>query len=101
MSARLAPATSLLTDRWAVPIVLALAGRPRRYCHLERSLDGITQKVLTQTLRRLESRGVLTRRVLPSTPVGVEYQLTDYGTSLLEPLTLLTRRVEPQAVCVP
>lgn len=63
-----------------------LAYRPRRYNEIQRSIEGISQKVLTQTLRRLERHGLLERRVLSKMPPNVEYTLTPLGETLIEPL---------------
>ena len=52
---------------------------------IKRRLEGVTQRVLTQTLRRLERNGMIERRVLPTSPIGVEYSLTPLGESLREP----------------
>jgi DNA-binding HxlR family transcriptional regulator len=59
--------------------------RPTRFNELKRGLEGVTQRVLTQTLRRLERNGMIQCRVLPTSPVGVEYSLTPLGESLREP----------------
>ena len=63
-----------------------IAYRPRRYSEIQRRIEGISQKVLTQTLRRLERNGLVERRVLSEQPANVEYSLTDLGEGLLEPL---------------
>ena len=73
--------------RWTVFVVTALAGGPRRFTELKRHIEGITPKVLTETLRALEYDGLVTRTELASTPPRVDYELTDLGRSLLEPLT--------------
>ncbi|GIH64652.1 HxlR family transcriptional regulator [Microbispora siamensis] len=64
---------------------MAVLNEPRRFNDIKRRLEGVTQRVLTQTLRRLERNGMITRRVLPTSPVGVEYSLTPLGESLREP----------------
>lgn len=76
-------------DRWTVLVVGALGGETRRFSELLRRVDGISQKMLTQTLRALERDGILTRTVHPEVPVRVEYRLTDAGLSLLAPLKAL------------
>ncbi|MFD7902361.1 winged helix-turn-helix transcriptional regulator [Kitasatospora sp. NPDC059722] len=73
-----------LTDKWSMT-VMAVLDEPRRFNEIKRRIDGVTQRVLTQTLRRLERNGMITRRVLPTSPVGVEYSLTPLGESLREP----------------
>ncbi|QUF08228.1 helix-turn-helix transcriptional regulator [Actinosynnema pretiosum subsp. pretiosum] len=62
-----------------------LEDEPRRFNDIKRRLEGVTQRVLTHTLRRLERNGMVERRVLPTSPVGVEYALTPLGRSLREP----------------
>lgn len=71
-------------DRWSVLVVLTLADRERRYGELAERIDGISQKMLTQTLRGLERDGIVTRTVHASVPPRVDYALTDLGRSLLE-----------------
>ncbi|WP_422756555.1 winged helix-turn-helix transcriptional regulator [Micromonospora sp. WMMD708] len=71
-------------DRWSVLVVLALAGGGRRYGELAGHIDGISQKMLTQTLRGLERDGLVTRTVHASVPPRVDYALTDLGRSLLD-----------------
>jgi DNA-binding HxlR family transcriptional regulator len=73
-----------IADKWSM-MVMALLERPRRFNDIKRHLEGVTQRVLTQTLRRLERNGMIERRVLPTSPVGVEYSLTPLGESLREP----------------
>ncbi|BCJ45513.1 hypothetical protein GCM10010168_80490 [Actinoplanes ianthinogenes] len=64
----------------------ALSGGERRFGQLRAAADGISEKMLTQTLRSLERDGLVAREVLPGTPPGVAYRLTGLGSSLLEPL---------------
>ena len=78
------PILDQIADKWSV-MVMAVLEEPRRFNELKRRLEGITQRVLTQTLRRLERNGMVARRVLPTSPVGVEYSLTPLGESLREP----------------
>ena len=78
------PILDQIADKWSV-MVMAVLERPTRFNELKRRLEGITQRVLTQTLRRLERNGMIERRVLPTSPVGVEYSLTPLGESLREP----------------
>ena len=72
-----------LADKWAILVLLAVAPGPIRFNVLKRTVDGITQKMLGQTLRRLEWNGIVNRRVYPTIPVSVEYGLTDLGRSLM------------------
>ena len=76
-------------DRWTVLIVGALADGPVRFSVVARRVDGISQKMLTQTLRSLERDGLVTRTLYPEIPPRVEYELTDAGRSLREPLRAL------------
>jgi DNA-binding HxlR family transcriptional regulator len=76
-------------DRWTVLIVCALGDGDLRFSELRRRIDGISQKMLTQTLRGLERDGLVLRTVYPEVPVRVEYALTDAGLTLLEPLGAL------------
>jgi DNA-binding HxlR family transcriptional regulator len=76
-------------DRWTVLIVGALGDGDLRFSELRRRIDGISQKMLTQTLRGLERDGLVLRTVYPEVPVRVEYSLTDAGRTLLEPLGAL------------
>ena len=74
----------LVTDKWAILVVHALAGGTRRYNHLHREIEGVSQKMLTQTLRGLECNGLVGRTVHATVPPKVEYSLTDLGASLLQ-----------------
>jgi DNA-binding HxlR family transcriptional regulator len=76
-------------DRWTTLVVLLLAERPRRFSELGRLIAGISQKMLTQTLRGLERDGLATRTVHAEVPPRVVYELTDLGRSLIEPLSAL------------
>ncbi|EMD28602.1 winged helix-turn-helix transcriptional regulator [Amycolatopsis azurea] len=78
------PILDQIADKWSM-MVMTVLGRPRRFNDIKRHLEGVTQRVLTQTLRRLERNGMIERRVLPTSPVGVEYSLTPLGESLREP----------------
>jgi DNA-binding HxlR family transcriptional regulator len=74
-------------DKWSMLLVIILGGRPHRYNELHRSIEGISQRMLTRTLRTLESDGLVQRTVFPSVPPSVEYRLTPLGESLLQPLS--------------
>lgn len=71
-----------ISDKWVVLVLSLLDGGPKRFSVLKREIDGISQKMLSQTLRALEQDGLLTRRVFPTVPVTVEYELTALGRSL-------------------
>jgi len=79
----------MVASKWTALIIGALEGEPKRFGELKRRLDGISQKMLTQTLRTLERDGLVLRTVYPSVPLRVEYQLTELGRSLIEPLASL------------
>jgi DNA-binding HxlR family transcriptional regulator len=76
-------------DRWTVLIVGILGRGDARFSELLRGVEGVSQKMLTQTLRALERDGLVRRTVYPEVPVRVEYSLTDAGRTLLEPLRAL------------
>jgi DNA-binding HxlR family transcriptional regulator len=76
-------------DKWTVLVVSLLGGGPMRFSELRRTIDGISQKMLTTTLRGLERDGFCTRRVFPTVPPRVEYELTELGRDLLVPVKAL------------
>lgn len=87
--ARNCPTRELLNrigDRWTVLIIGTLNDGPRRFNEIARAVEGISQKMLTQTLRALERDGLVTRTIYAQIPPKVEYALTDLGVSLREPL---------------
>ena len=76
-------------DKWTVLLVGAMENGPVRFGDLARIVDGISQKMLTQTLRSLERDGIVKRTVYPEIPLRVEYELTEVGNTLREPLKFL------------
>lgn len=82
------PILDQIADKWSM-MTMAVLERPTRFNEIKRRLDGITQRVLTQTLRRLERNGMIERHVLATSPVGVEYSLTPLGKSLQAPFSQL------------
>jgi len=80
---------SRIGDKWSVMIVALLGDGPMRFSELRRAIGGISQKMLTTTLRGLERDGYLTRTVTPSIPPRVDYALTDLGRELLGPISAL------------
>jgi DNA-binding HxlR family transcriptional regulator len=79
-----------LAAKWRVLLIYSLLAGPQRHAELRRRLPGITQKVLTETLRGMEGDGLVERRVLKDTaPQHVEYALTELGKTLQEPLTAI------------
>jgi len=71
-----------IADKWTVLVIRRLSSGTMRFAQLRRSVDGISQKMLTNTLRGLERDGIVTRRIYASVPPRVEYTLTDLGRSL-------------------
>lgn len=80
-----------LLDKWSLLILGALCERPLRFNQLKRCLDGVTQKALSQALRRLERNGIVDRVVLATSPVAVEYRITPLGRTLEDPFAVITR----------
>lgn len=78
-----------IADKWSVLILAALRAGPHRFNELKRRLDGVTQKALTQSLRRLERNGIVSRHVLATSPVAVEYAITPLGETLKAPFEAL------------
>jgi DNA-binding HxlR family transcriptional regulator len=72
----------VLGGKWKLPIIIALFNGPQRFRELQRSLETITPKVLSKELKELELNEFITRTVYPTTPVTVEYQLTEYSRTL-------------------
>ncbi len=79
----------LVADRWSALAIYCLSKGTRRNSDLMRQIGGVSQKMLTQTLRRLEQNGIVSRKVYPVTPPHVEYSLTALGASLTAPLKTL------------
>jgi DNA-binding HxlR family transcriptional regulator len=77
-----ATTVSLIGNKWKLLIIRNLLVRPWRFNELHRDLDGISQKVLTDSLRSLEADGIVTRTVYPEVPPRVEYSLSELGKSL-------------------
>ena len=77
-----ATTVNLIGNKWKLLIMRNLLVRPWRFNELQKSLEGISQKVLTDSLRSMEKDGLLTRTVYPEVPPRVEYALTDLGLSL-------------------
>jgi DNA-binding HxlR family transcriptional regulator len=84
----------LLANKWAALAIGALEDGPVRFGELQRRLQGISPKVLTNTLRRLEDGGFLDREIYAEVPLRVEYSLTDLGRSVSTPLGALRTWVE-------
>lgn len=87
-------AIELIADKWAAIVVHGLGWETMRYGELRNRIEGISSKMLTQTLRNLEGNGLVERRAYLEVPVRVEYHLTALGKSLLEPISVLCRWAE-------
>jgi len=83
--------SSIFIGRWTPRILYSLQEKPRRHGELRRHLGGISQRMLTRTLRNLESTGLIARRVTTSKTVAVEYSLTPLGRTILAPLRGMCR----------
>lgn len=81
-------------NKWATLIIILLAEGPLRFNALGRAVPDISQRMLTQTLRDLQSDGLVARQVYPTVPPAVEYSLTPLGRSLLDPIYALTQWAE-------
>ena len=84
----------VISDKWVSLILTALAEGSQRYSDLARRIAGVSQKMLTQTLRTLERDGLASRTVTPSVPVRVDYTLTPLGSSLLPVMQAIKRWAE-------
>jgi DNA-binding HxlR family transcriptional regulator len=82
-------ALALLADKWTMLIIVALKSGAKRNGELKRLLGDVSQKMLTQTLRHLETNGIVCRTVYQTVPPHVEYDLTECGRSLLKPIKAL------------
>jgi DNA-binding HxlR family transcriptional regulator len=76
-------------DKWSVLIIMLLGDGPRRFNEIKRMVGGISQRMLTLTLRGLERDGLVTRTVFPTIPPRVDYELTDLGRGLWKPVEAL------------
>jgi DNA-binding HxlR family transcriptional regulator len=76
-------------DKWSMLIIVLLRDGARRFNGMRRTVDGISQQMLTRTLRGLERDGMVTRTMIPASPPQVEYALTDLGRSLSQPVLAL------------
>ncbi len=83
------PVLSRIGDKWSMLVVMVLSAGPRRFNELKRLIDGISQRMLTHTLRSLERDGLVGRTVFPTIPPRVDYELTPLGHSLRVPVKAL------------
>ena len=80
---------SRIGDKWTVLVVATLGDGPRRFNELRREIPSVSQRMLTLTLRNLERDGLVSRKVTPTIPPRVDYELTELGISLREPVKAL------------
>lgn len=78
-----------VSGKWTILVVRVLSGGSRRFSELKRQIDGVSQKMLTATLRDLEKDGFVSRKVTPTIPPRVDYELTEMGKELQEPLRII------------
>ena len=83
------PILEQIANKWAILVLAFLCAKPQRFNAIKHRLDGISQKSLTETLRRLERNGLVTRRVVLVSPIAVEYSITPLGRTLQEPFAAL------------
>lgn len=88
------PLLTLMANKWSTLVIGVLESGPARFGVLQHRLQGVSPKVLTQTLRRLQGAGMINRTVYPAVPLHVEYELTDFGVSAADPLRYLRTWVE-------
>ncbi|MGW6725688.1 winged helix-turn-helix transcriptional regulator [Nocardia sp. NPDC055029] len=93
-------AIEIISSKWAVVTLFALSDGPLRHGELVELIGGVSRKVLTQTLRRLQDNGLIERRTYAEAPPRVEYSMTELGRTLEEPIRKLTEwaRVNGEAV---
>lgn len=87
-------------DKWSVLIISRLGEGPRRFNEIKRIIGGISQRMLTLTLRNLERDGLVSRTVTPSVPPRVDYALTELGRDLLAPISALSQWALEHTSCI-
>ena len=97
---RVTPVLNRVGDKWSMQIVMALSNGSRRFSELKREIDGVSQRMLTLSLRGLERDGLISRRVTPSIPPRVDYELTELGISLREPVKALGQWANEHIDCI-
>jgi DNA-binding HxlR family transcriptional regulator len=91
---------SRIGDKWSVLIISRLGEGPRRFNEIKRIIGGISQRMLTLTLRNLERDGLVSRTVTPSVPPRVDYALTELGRDLLGPVDALSQWAIAHQPCI-
>ncbi len=94
------PVLNRVGDKWSMQVVMALSFGSKRFSQLKREIDGISQRMLTLTLRGLERDGMISRHVTPSIPPRVDYELTELGVSLKEPVRALGAWAAEHIECI-
>lgn len=87
-------AVDIIADKWSVVVLYGLSAGPRRHGELLDLIGGVSKKMLTQTLRRLTDHGLIERHAYAEVPPRVEYNLTPLGSTLVEPIRVLTEWAE-------
>ncbi len=95
-----APVLNRVGDKWSMMIVMMLSDGPMRFSELKRAIDGISQRMLTLSLRGLERDGLVTRTVTPTIPPRVDYELTELGISLRQPVKALGEWAIEHFACI-
>ena len=95
-----APVLNRVGDKWSMMIVMMLADGSKRFSELKRAIDGISQRMLTLTLRGLERDGLVTRTVTPTIPPRVDYELTELGIGLRRPVRALGEWAIEHIACI-
>ncbi|MBK8138690.1 MAG: helix-turn-helix transcriptional regulator [Chloroflexi bacterium] len=93
-------ALDMIADRWTVLVIGMLADGPQRFSAIQRRIGGISQKMLTQTLRELERSGIVSRTVYAEVPPRVEYELTSLGETLCAPIKAIREWAESNIAAV-
>lgn len=94
------PILEQVANKWSILILTVLCTQPARFNVIKRRLDPITHKALTDALRRLERNGLVSRRVIASSPVAVEYSITPLGRTLQDPFVALVRWANQHGVAM-
>jgi DNA-binding HxlR family transcriptional regulator len=94
LCARFHSAVELIGRRWSGALIQILLGGTRRYADLRSAVPDITDRMLSERLKELEEAGIVARRVVPETPVRVEYELTEKGRALEDALSAIGRWAE-------
>lgn len=95
-----APVLSLVGDKWTVLIIVTLNRGPKRFNEIKRNVTGISQQMLTRTLKALERDGMVIRTTFPTNPPQVQYELSDLGRSLSAPVLALGTWVRNNLVAI-